>query len=314
LEGAEEFFEISKAFNEMITRLSRDQKNIVAREKLAKEIEVVSQIQKALLPGRLPTLPGLELDAFYRAASTVGGDLYDVFQISPERFCLAVADVSGKGVPASLVMSMLRTVIQIQAINAVSAKATLISVNNYLKENIPAGMFITVLLVIYDSLSREMNLVSAGHNPLLLYRAAQGSVSKVNPAGMPLGMPATLGPSFEESLEEISISLEEGDAFFIFTDGITEAANRDGQQFGIDRLVAFVGAELAKGTTGEISSLSKALVSQMDDFSGYAKPSDDLTFIVARSRTHSEASPIVPPDTAQPDALETKNLKHTVTE
>jgi sigma-B regulation protein RsbU (phosphoserine phosphatase) len=240
--------------------------------------------------------------------------LYDVFQISPERYCLTVADVSGKGVPASLVMSMLRTVIQIQAINAVSAKETLITVNNYLKDNIPPGMFITVLLAIYDSFSREMNLVSAGHNPLLLYRAAEKTVSKVNPGGMPLGMPATLGPSFEESLEEISINLQEGDGFFIFTDGITEANNREGQQFGIDRLEAFIGAELAKGSSDEVSFLSKTLVSELDAFSGYAKPSDDLTFIVARARTHSEAAPIVPPETAQPDVLETKSLKHAVPE
>lgn len=314
LEGAEEFFEISKAFNEMITRLSRDQKNIVAREKLAKEIEVVSHIQKALLPSQLPTLPGLELDAFYRAASTVGGDLYDVFPISPQRYCLTVADVSGKGVPASLVMSMLRTVIQIQAVNAVSARETLINVNNYLKDKIPSGMFITVLLLIYDSLSRKINLVSAGHNPLLLYRATEKTVNRVNPAGMPLGMPATLGSSFEDSLEEASLSLQENDVFFIFTDGITEAPNREGQHFGIDRLAEFMGAELAKGSSDEISILSKRLVSELDDFSGFAQPSDDLTFIVARARTHSKAAPLDLTETAQPDALETKSLKHTISE
>jgi sigma-B regulation protein RsbU (phosphoserine phosphatase) len=104
LEGADEFFEISRALNDMMTRLSRDRKNIVAREKMAKEIEVASQIQKTLLPRKLPHLPGLEVDTFYRAASMVGGDLYDIFEIGSDRYCMVVADVSGKGVPASLVM------------------------------------------------------------------------------------------------------------------------------------------------------------------------------------------------------------------
>ncbi|RME21195.1 MAG: HAMP domain-containing protein, partial [Candidatus Zixiibacteriota bacterium] len=88
LEGAEEFFEISRALNEMTTRLSRDRKHLVERERLAKEIEVASQIQQTLLPRQLPAIPGLEVDAFYRAASLVGGDLYDVFEIDGGRYCL----------------------------------------------------------------------------------------------------------------------------------------------------------------------------------------------------------------------------------
>jgi len=311
LEGAEEFFEISRAFNEMMTRLSRDQKNIVAREKMAKEIEVASQIQKTLLPRQLPLVPGLEVDAFYRAAETIGGDLYDVFAISPERYCLTVADVSGKGVPASLVMSMLRTVIQIQSANAVSAKEILIKVNDYLQKNIPPGMFITVLLVLYESTKREINLVSAGHNPMLLYRADKGEVAKINPAGMPLGMPTTLGPSFEERLEEINLTLREGDAFFIFTDGITEAADRTGEQYGLDRLTKLIATELIRGVKQEISSLSKAVVDELDDFSGFAKPADDITFIIVRLRTPESAAETDVGQGAGEEEVETRNVRNT---
>lgn len=310
LEGAEEFFEISRAFNEMMTRLSRDRKNIVAREKMAKEIEVASQIQKTLLPLELPSVPGLELDAYYRAAATVGGDLYDVFAISPERYCITVADVSGKGVPASLVMSMLRTVIQIQSANAVSAKETLIKVNDYFQKNIPPGMFITVMLVIYESARREINFVSAGHNPMLLYKAGRGEVVRINPEGMPLGMPTTLGPAFEERLEEMQFTMEEGDAFFIFTDGITEAANREGQQYGIDRLINLFAAEMARSARREISSLSKAVVGELDDFSGFVKPADDITFVVARSQSPESAAGMdLPPDSEEHE-IETKSVKN----
>ncbi len=288
LEGAEEFFEISKAFNEIMTRLSRDRKNIIAREKMTREIEVASQIQKTLLPRQLPDVPGLQLDAYYRAAATVGGDLYDVFATDPRRYCIAVADVSGKGVPASLVMTMLRTVIQIQAANAVSARDILIKVNDYFKENIPPGMFITIMLAIYESSERRLNCVSAGHNPMLLYRAARDEVTAVNPAGMPLGMPVTLGSSFEERLEEDEFTLQDDDAFLIFTDGITETINREGQQYGLDRLTQLFIAEASH--RHKITTISKAIVSRLDDFSGFVKPSDDLTFIVARAKTAKVSS------------------------
>jgi len=283
LEGADEFFEISRALNDMMTRLSRDRKNIVAREKMAKEIEVASQIQKTLLPRKLPHLPGLEVDTFYRAASMVGGDLYDIFEIGSDRYCMVVADVSGKGVPASLVMSMIRTVIRIKSENAVSAKETLILVNDYMAKNIPPGMFITVFLAIYDTSQRKFNFVSAGHNPMLLFRHLTGKLSQINPTGMPLGFPVTLDQTFEESLEEVSLELDEGDVFFIYTDGITEATDREGNQYGMEPLSKFMYGQLNHQYPERISDLSRAIVEEIDNYAGFMKQTDDITFILARS-------------------------------
>jgi serine phosphatase RsbU (regulator of sigma subunit)/anti-sigma regulatory factor (Ser/Thr protein kinase) len=283
LEGAEEFFEISRAFNEMMTRLRQDRENIVAREKMAKEIELASQIQQTLMPRRLPDIPGLELDAFYRAASIVGGDLYDVFEIAPGRYCLVVADVSGKGVPASLVMSMLRTVIQISSVGAASAADTLVRVNDYLCNNMPAGMFITVMLVIYDTALGQMDIVSAGHNPMLYYSAGSGRMNRINPGGMPLGLPVSLDGSFEDHLEQVSIKLEDGDGFFIYTDGLTEAADPHGRQFGLDRLAELLSNRFSLGARPELNSLSEEVVGEIDDFAGFTKQTDDITFIIARA-------------------------------
>ncbi len=283
LEGAEEFFEISRAFNEMMTRLRQDRENIVAREKMAKEIELASQIQQTLMPRHLPDIPGLELDAFYRAASIVGGDLYDVFEIAPGRYCLVVADVSGKGVPASLVMSMLRTVIQISSVGATSAANTLVRVNDYLCNNMPAGMFITVMLVIYDTALGQMDIVSAGHNPMLYYSADSGRMDRINPGGMPLGLPVSLDGSFEDHLEQVSIKLEDGDGFFIYTDGLTEAADPHGRQFGLDRLAELLSNQFSLGAQPELNSLSEEVVGEIDDFAGFTKQTDDITFIIARA-------------------------------
>ncbi len=143
LEGADELFEIARALNDMMTRLSRDRRNVIERERMAKEIEVASQIQKTLLPAEIPQIPSLDVKAFYRAASHVGGDLYDIFDIGSRRYAMVVADVSGKGVPASLVMSMLRTVLRLEAARYGSARETLIAVNDYMVKNTPPGMFIT---------------------------------------------------------------------------------------------------------------------------------------------------------------------------
>lgn len=285
LEGAEEFFEIQNALNEMITRLRRDRETAVEREKMAKEIEVASQIQKTLLPRYLPELPGLQIDAFYRSASMISGDLYDVFQIGPDRCCMVVADVSGKGVPASLMMSMLRTVIKIYSQHAGSARATLGTVNDFLSENMPKGMFVTVLMAIYDAGTRRLDFVSAGHNPLLLYRSGSQRVGKLNPPGMPLGVPVTLEKSFVDSLEEVSLQLEQGDLFFLYTDGITEAVDRSGEQYGLPRLMDFIQDQLRNGHPSDLQSLSGAIVREIDRFSGFAAQRDDITFIIGRTIT-----------------------------
>ncbi|MDH3891974.1 MAG: SpoIIE family protein phosphatase [candidate division Zixibacteria bacterium] len=291
LEGAEEFFEISRAFNEMMTRLRQDRENIVAREKMAKEIELASQIQQTLMPTRLPNLSGLDLDAFYRAASIVGGDLYDVFEITPERYCLVVADVSGKGVPASLVMSMLRTVIQISAAGAVSAADTLVKVNEYLCNNMPPGMFITVMLVFYDADERKIDIVSAGHNPMLYYHAQTGHVDRINPSGLPLGVPVLIDGDFGDRLEQVSLTLEADDCFLMYTDGITEASDRQGTQFGLDRLSGLLADRLSAGGSIKAAQVADAIVAQLDDFAGFDKQTDDITFIVARATTGAEVQP-----------------------
>ncbi|MEW5796407.1 MAG: SpoIIE family protein phosphatase [Candidatus Zixiibacteriota bacterium] len=284
LEGAAEFFEISSALNDMMTRLKHDRESVVERERMAKEIEVASQIQKTLLPRRLPEFTDLEIDAFYRAASVIGGDLYDVFQVAPQRYCFIVADVSGKGVPASLVMSMLRTVIKVHASESRSAREILILVNNYLSDNIPKGMFITVLMAIYSASDHRLELVSAGHNPLLLYRASSRRTSRLNPSGMPLGVPDTQGTGFDNAVEELRVQLEDGDAFILYTDGITEAVNRDGEQYGLDRLEAFMHQRWSNGSAPDVGVLAGELVAELDAFSGYTQQRDDITFILGTTR------------------------------
>ncbi|MBK7141084.1 MAG: SpoIIE family protein phosphatase [bacterium] len=292
LEGADEFFEISRALNDMTTRLSRDRKNIIERERMAKEIEVASQIQKTLLPREIPTMPGLEVGIFYRAASVVGGDLYDIFPVGEDQYCLVVADVSGKGVPASLVMSMLRTVIRIYAERNRSARETLLMVNEYLVRNMPAGMFITVQLVIYQATQRQLQIVSAGHNPMLFFEASRGQAGRINPSGMPVGVDATLKRTFADSLEERVIELRPNDVFFLFTDGLSEATDRTRKQYGMDRLSEYFQQWQLAHARDKVADFARSIVDEIDNFSGLTKQSDDITFIVCRVQGESESTAI----------------------
>ncbi len=308
LERAEEFFEISKAFNQMMTRLSRDQKNIISREKLAKEIEVASQIQKTLLPGKLPEIENLQVDAFYRAASLIGGDLYDVIEVMPGRYCLVIADVSGKGVPASMVMSMLRTIIRIYSSEAKSSKEILVRVNYYLEENIPPGMFVTVMLIIYDSKSKKINLVSAGHNPLLYFNAEAGEVIKINPSGMPLGISSTLNSTFEDKLEEVSMTVKDNDLLFLYTDGITEAKDTSGNVYGMEKLNEFISSLATSNPILTVQEMTKKISQELDQFAGYEEQNDDITFVIARHGIPAKIKN-VPLEGKNHVKLETKELK-----
>lgn len=289
LEGADEFFEISKAFNQMITRLNEERKSVVERERLAKELEVASQIQKALLPENISSFPGLEIEAFYQAASRIGGDLYDAFDIGDGKYCIVVADVSGKGIPASMVMSMLRTVIHIYAQNGQSAKEVLLRVNGYLHTNIPPGIFITLYLLLYDSVTNKISAVSAGHNPLLLVKGNSPQVERINPAGMPLGLPESEDRSFEQGLEEIQIELVPGDLFLIYTDGVTEAADEKGRQLGIERLEELAASTLGGKLNLSVKELADNLKTYLSEYAGNKAFADDVTFIIARSGTKVEA-------------------------
>lgn len=288
LEGVEEYFEISKALNEMMSRLRRDRKNIIERERVAKEIEVAGQIQKTLLPKELPNIPGLSLDAFYRAASRISGDLYDVFRIDDTHFCMVVADVAGKGIPASLVMSVLRTVIRILAKGKRSSKDILTAVDGYIKDDIPPGIFITIFMAVYCIDSRKLNFVSAGHNPLIYLTPKKGEVMLLNPPGVPLGLPLSGENAFADRLDEHMIKINAGDKLFIYSDGITEAMNRTSEKYGLERLIAIFNSQIHNGNYADPKEITRLILSDIDRHCGQATQTDDITFITICSDEFKE--------------------------
>lgn len=278
LTGAEEFYEISRALNELIMRIRRDHKNIIEREILQKEMQVAEQIQKALIPSQWPTFHGYDIGTIYKAARMVGGDLFDFVRIDDNRFGVVVADVSGKGVPGSLVMSMVRTALRLEARGNKSARDILVKLNDFITGDIRRGMFVTIMLAVIDIRSGNINFASAGHNPLIHYDSKNKKASFVNAPGMPVGI-QTGNNDFEKALKSAQIKLRENDFLLIYTDGITEERGRDKSAYGTDRILEIL-KENDQKSAGDLADLIKADIAR---FVGEQEHHDDITMVILKN-------------------------------
>ncbi len=280
IEGADEFSDIARAFNEMTTKFKKAQENVVEQERLQKEMQVAQEIQHALLPRRFPDIEGYDISTVYRAAKDVGGDYFDFVQIDEDILGIIVADVSGKGVPGSLVMTMIRTALRLEARGNYSPTDILAKVNQFVTDDVKRGMFITIFFITLDSAKRTISYASAGHNPMILYRKDSNSCYFLNTRGMPLGITLPDSVSFEESLEYDRLKLKKDDMLVIYTDGITEAMNKAGEQYGNDRLIEFIKkhAELSP------EEFTKKLDTDLSKFTGGAPQGDDITLVVIKEK------------------------------
>jgi len=277
LTGAEEFYEISKALNELIMRFRRDRKNIVQREILQKEMEMAEEIQRALIPQKLPDVAGIEIGTLYKAARMVGGDLFDFIPIDDHRFGVAVADVSGKGVPGSLVMAMVRTAIRLETRPDRTARDILIEVNDFVADDIKRGMFVTILLAILDTSTGKVNFASAGHNPVLHYIHAESRAEFLNAPGMPVGIKRK--EEFEASIEMAEIQVADNDFLLIYTDGVTEGRGDNRQVYGTDRIVTI----LQEHEAGSATEIARAIEGDIARFVGKNSQHDDITMVILKN-------------------------------
>lgn len=280
VEGQDEFSEIARAFNEITTKFKKAQVNVVEQERLQKEMQVAQEIQHALLPNRFPEIEGYELAAVYRAAKDVGGDYFDFVWIDADTLGIAVADVSGKGVPGSLVMTMIRTAIRLEARGNHDPSDVLAKVNDFVADDVKKGMFITMFFIILDSKNRQISFASAGHNPMILFRRDSNKCYFLNPKGMPLGLTLPDNISFGGDLRTDKLKLKKDDMLVIYTDGITEAMNTRSEQYGNDRLIEFI--KLNSHLTPE--EFAQALDQDLAKFTGNAPQNDDITLVVVKEK------------------------------
>lgn len=245
-----------------------------ANRALERELKAVGRIQRALLPSSLPEIPTLDLAAHYQPALRAGGDYYDFFPLPDGKWGIFIADVSGHGTPAAVFMAVTHCIAHTHPGPASPPGRVLEYLNRQLTEHYTrqAEAFVTAFYAVYDPFERQLCYASAGHNPPRLKRCTDGSMLSLDGVG---GLPLGLVP--EGRYAEARIGLQTGDQIIFYTDGITEAHNRDDELFGIERL----DASLANCTL-EAQALLDSVLASIDEFSQGRPADDDRTLIVAR--------------------------------
>lgn len=257
----------NQALTQAYLELQQAQSALIEKEIIERELEIARVIQESILPKQIPAPPGWQITAHWQPARSVSGDYYDFLPYPDGRLGLLIADVTGKGVSAALVMAVTCSVLRAVVGSEISPGAVLERVNNLLCPYMPRGMFVTCLYGLLDPTSGVLRFANAGHN--LPLKIAQGVVHEVRATGMPLGL--LPGMTYEEN----ETLLQPGNGLLLYTDGIVEAHNPNREMFGIPRLQAYL-AEIPFNP-----EVVNYLLARLAEFTGSDwEQEDDVTFVV----------------------------------
>ncbi|CAG0936766.1 Phosphoserine phosphatase RsbU [Thermoflexales bacterium] len=246
--------------------------DLAMRQVLEHELDLAREIQKSFLPECCPEVPGYELAAAWRSARRVGGDFYDFMLLANGNVGIAIADVADKGVPAALFMALSRTLVRATSMSGRTPSDALRRTNTLIISDARSDLFVTVFYGVLHPRSGSFTYANAGHNPPLWLNVRSGTVQRLHQHGMALGViPDT-------PLSEHSIQIEPGDVLALYTDGVTEALNVEGEEFGVERLEAVVQAHAA----GSAEEVVAAIEAAVDEFVGNEPPFDDFTLVVLK--------------------------------
>jgi sigma-B regulation protein RsbU (phosphoserine phosphatase) len=263
------------------TLFGRATHNLVLRHELTsayeiveRELKVVADIQRSLLPQVLPSIPNLELAAYYRTSRWAGGDYYDFFPLPDGRWGVLIADVSGHGTPAAVVMAITHSLAHSLPGPPDPPAALLGHVNRQLSWHYTAvnDVFVTAFYAVYDPTRRTLVHSSAGHNPPRLKRCGDGTVHSFDEVGGP-----PLGLSYETVYDETTLTLRPGDIMAFYTDGITEAMDPRSNQFGVSGL-----DQVLARCDLSAAGIVRAVIEAVDRFTSGQAPDDDRTLLVAK--------------------------------
>ncbi len=271
--GSDEIGALAQAFNGMTTGLKEAQRRELERKAIERELSIATDIQSSLLPVNVPEIPSLDIGAVYKSAREVGGDYYDYIPVDERHIGFVVADVSGKGIPGSMVMTMARSLIRYEAAGNPSPADTLRKTNRILARDIKKGMFVTAIYIIVDHAEGSIKLCCAGHNPILYWHAKSASVREVKPSGLALGV--TAGAGFDGALKEVVINMEPGDRVVMYTDGVTEAMDKREKEFGVEQL----GRLMSEYKEESADSFAEKVLEHVMAHSTGVEQHDDITLL-----------------------------------
>ncbi len=265
-----ELLEIDYSACVCIEHLSAEQ-----RRNLESELELAQSVQRMLLPQEVPDIPGLEIAAYSRPAQIVGGDYFDFIEFSSGLHGLAIADVAGHGVSASLHMASIQALLRTLAPINKSPSEVMSQVHKLFIHNIRFETFVTFFIGAFDSSTQSLTYCNAGHQPPLVFRKAGSNAAPVvmlRPTG------AAIGLVEEAEFEEAVIHLQKGDLIVLYTDGVTEAMNKQNQQFGRERLETLI----RRAERMPVKDVIQEIKLSLEEFSGGRALADDTTIVIGR--------------------------------
>jgi sigma-B regulation protein RsbU (phosphoserine phosphatase) len=246
------------------------------KKRLDHDLEIARDIQRILLPAESPSINGFEISGINVPARQVSGDYFDYIKVDDEHLGVAIADVSGKGVPASLIMAICRSVLRSQAADNCSPSDVLKKVNRQLYPDIKEDMFISMAYLILDHAHNNVTLSRAGHDAPLLYKREGQTVTTLKPPGLVVGIDS--GSVFDRLTNDVNVPLERDDCLLLYTDGVTEALDAEGAEFGLERTMQAVQASAASGAPAIITRV----IDDLRNFVGSQPQHDDITLIAIR--------------------------------
>jgi sigma-B regulation protein RsbU (phosphoserine phosphatase) len=246
------------------------------KKRLDHDLEIARDIQRILLPAEAPAINGFQISGINVPARQVSGDYFDYIRVDDERLGVAIADVSGKGVPASLIMAICRSVLRAEAARNPSPADVLRKVNRQLYPDIKEDMFISMMYLILDHERNGITLARGGHDAPLLYKQQSQSVTPVKSPGMVLGIDS--GNVFDRITNDFAVPLERDDCLILYTDGVTEALNTEGDEFGLERTTESVRASASDGA----QAIVRRVIDDVRNFAGSQPQNDDITLIAIR--------------------------------
>ena len=246
------------------------------KKRLDHDLAIARDIQRILLPAEAPIVNGFEISGMNVPARQVSGDYFDYIKVDDERLGVAIADVSGKGIPASLIMAICRSVLRSQATGNSSPADVLQKVNRQLYPDIKEDMFISMAYLVLDHVRGGVTLARAGHDAPLLYQQKSQNVTPLKTPGMVVGIDS--GDVFDRLTTDVAVPLERNDCILLYTDGITEALDNEGNEFGLERTIGSVQSSAKEGAQAIVTRL----IDDLRNFVGSTPQNDDITMIAIR--------------------------------
>lgn len=276
IQDRDQLGELAESFNDMTNSIGGLIEEQNKRQRLENEISIAREVQNQLFPSTLPSVPGVEIEAICKAARSVSGDYYDFIQLSPTHIAIAIADISGKGISAALLMASLQAALRSQLLadgtERLSTAELVSRLNKHLVRNTGDDRFATFFIAVYDSATRTLRYTNAGHLPSFLI--CHGVAELLDKGGMVLGVVE------DYAYEEGSLSVGADSVLIGYSDGLVEPENVYGEEFGIRRL-----KEAATRLQGAAPLMvAESLMATVEEWAGTPEQADDMTVIVARLR------------------------------